>query len=430
MTRSNVTPSSVKPTVVIATVNREHGSTGVHTHTRALRDGLVAAGVNCELVTPFTGTRAWLPVFAVRPLVLNRVSPTWATLWYRYWHGAAVRANLRRRLARGGVEQIIVQCPVSAAAALSLRDASPDVRSPGCTSGAPGGERRFPPVTMVCHFNHSEAAEYRDQGVLAGDAQYRRMLAGEDDVLRRVDRVVYVSEWAKGIVERDRGVVPRASAVVRNGIAERPPAGSVTREAIGLAAVDVVLMSVGTLEPRKNQLALVDVLATLAARAVLVLVGEGPDRAKIERRAAELNVSDRVRLLGHRTDVPALLAVADVYVHAATAENCPVAVIEAARAGLPWAAVPAAGIVELQERLGGCVPLDQVGTLVADATLRRELGPRGGGELRGGVHPYCHGGGMPAGIGHFRSGPVQRRPGGPGRVRPTRGEKPGPPGRR
>ncbi len=250
------------------------------------------------------------------------------------------------------------------------------------------------PVTMVCHFNHSEAAEYRDQGVLAGDANYRRMLAGEDDVLRRVDRVVYVSEWAKDVVERDRGVVPRRSAVVRNGIAEAVPTPA-TRESIGLSADDVVLMSVGTLEPRKNQLALVERLAALpgpaasaggdqaggsthsperAGRVVLVLVGDGPDRPKIERRAAELNVTDRVVLLGHRADVPALLPLADVYVHAALAENCPVAVIEAARAGLPWAAVPAAGIVELQRHLGGCVPLDELGPLVADAGRRAELG--------------------------------------------------------
>jgi glycosyltransferase involved in cell wall biosynthesis len=346
----------VSPSVVIATVNREHGSTGVHTHTRSLRDGLIAAGVACDVVTPFDGSRAWLPIFAVRPLLLNKLNPTWGTLWYGRWHGAAVRANLRRRLARGGVDQIIAQCPVSAAAAMDVANGLP--------------------VTMVCHFNHSEAAEYRDQGVLVGEANYRRMLASEDDVLRRVGRAVYVSEWAKGVVERDRGVVPRESVVIRNGIAERPPAGPVlSRQSIGLAPNDVVLMSVGTLEPRKNQVALVELLATMGRdRAKLVLVGGGPDREKIERRSRELNVADRVVLLGHRSDVPALLPLADVYVHAALAENCPVAVIEAARAGLPWAAVPAAGIVELQRALGGCVTLDQLPALLDDPARRAELG--------------------------------------------------------
>ncbi len=350
-------PPVRKPSVVIATVNREHGSTGVHTHTRALRDGLIAAGIDCELVTPFSGSRGWLPLFAVRPLLLNRLNPTWATLWYRHWHGVAVRANLRHRLAQGGVDQIIAQCPVSAAAAL---DVAGNI-----------------PVTLVAHFNHSEAAEYRDQGVLAGEPNYRRMLAGEDDVLRRVDRVVYVSEWAKEIVERDRGVSPRASAVIRNGIAETTTVLPATRASIGLSMDDIVLISVGTIEPRKNQITLIEALPGLpasAGRVTLVLVGEGPDRPKLERRIAELNLTDRVILLGHRSDVPALLPLADVYVHAALAENCPVAVIEAARAGLPWAAVPAAGVVELQRHLGGCVPLDELGSLVDDADRRAELG--------------------------------------------------------
>ena len=350
--------------VVIATVNREQGSTGVHTHTRSLRDGLVAAAASCDVVTPFDGSRAWLPIFAVRPLVLNRVNPTWATLWYRHWHGAAVRANLRRRLASGPVDQIIAQCPVSAAAAIDVA----------------GGV----PVTMVCHFNHSEAAEYRDQGVLAGDDRYRRMLAAEDDVLRRVDRVVYVSEWAKGVVERERGVTPRASAVVRNGIAEHAAVGTVTRADLGVSADDVVLMSVGTLEPRKNQLALVDRMPSLHAK--LVLVGDGPDRAKIESRVAELGLTGRVVLLGHRRDVAALLPLADVYVHSALAENCPVSVIEAARAGLPWAAVPAAGVIELQRELGGCVSLDEVGSLVSRRDVAAAAGPRGGGGVRLAVH--------------------------------------------
>ena len=186
------------------------------------------------------------------------------------------------------------------------------------------------------------------------------------------------------------GVKPKRSAVVRNGIAATASGGAVTRTSIGLADDDVVLMSVGTLEPRKNQGALVERFAALpgppgsaggesrplkrAGRVVLVLVGEGPDRAKIERRAAELNILDRLVLLGHRTDVPALLPLADVYVHAALAENCPVAVIEAARAGLPWAAVPAAGMVELQRHLGGCVPLDELAPLLADADRRQQLG--------------------------------------------------------
>lgn len=91
---------------------------------------------------------------------------------------------------------------------------------------------------------------------------------------------------------------------------------------------------------------------------MLLLVGDGPDRNAIERRAGALGIAPRVKLLGRRADVAGLLGLADLYVHYATAENCPMAIIESAAAGLPWAAVPAAGVEELQRLIGGCIAID------------------------------------------------------------------------
>ena len=64
-------------------------------------------------------------------------------------------------------------------------------------------------------------------------------------------------------------------------------------------------------------------------------------------------------MLGHRTDVPALLKLADIYVHYSKLENCPVILLEAARAGLPIAAIPAGGVAEVGESLGGIAALDE-----------------------------------------------------------------------
>src|SRR5438093_1626056 len=84
--------------VIIASINREEGDTGVHTHTRMLSAGLRDASVKCDLVSPFSGSRKWLPVFAIRPLLLKRINKTWSTLWHRRWHAAALRDNLADRL--------------------------------------------------------------------------------------------------------------------------------------------------------------------------------------------------------------------------------------------------------------------------------------------------------------------------------------------
>src|SRR5689334_9719189 len=80
--------------VVIATINRPEGDTGVHTHTRMLSNGLREAGAACDVISAFDGGRKWLPVFAIRPLILHRVNKSWSTLWHRHWHRAALRAAL------------------------------------------------------------------------------------------------------------------------------------------------------------------------------------------------------------------------------------------------------------------------------------------------------------------------------------------------
>ena len=325
--------------VCIATINRAEGDTGVHTHTRMLSAGLAAAGVRCDVVSAFDGGAAWLAVFAVRPLLLKRVNSTYATLWHRKWHMSALRGALRQHVEANAPNVIVAQCPVSARAALDVRD----------ETGAKT------PVVLVCHFNHSEAAEYRDKGELAGDARYREMLAFEDRVLEEVDRVIYVSDWARQNVEEARGLRAKASAVIWNGVDDDAiPTPPLTRPQLGLDDDDLVLINVGSLEPRKNQLGLLDLFATIYsqhANARLVLVGDGPARGDIEQKVAEMNLHDAVTLLGHRRDVPALLPLADLYVHYAALENCPLALIEAARAGLAFAAVPAGGVPELQRAL-------------------------------------------------------------------------------
>ena len=104
--------------IVIATINRAEGDTGVHTHTRMLHHGLVEAGVACDVIGPFDGSPKWLPVFAIRPLLLRRINKTWSTLWHRKWHMAAVRENLLRHLRSHPADVVLAQCPVSARAAL------------------------------------------------------------------------------------------------------------------------------------------------------------------------------------------------------------------------------------------------------------------------------------------------------------------------
>src|SRR5215469_18372175 len=94
-------PDEVLP-VVIATILRAEGSTGVQTHVRQVHRYLEGCGRDAELVTPFSWGR-WLtvPVFGAR-LLLERLSRAASVAWYRHWHEAFVRNALRRTLARTG----------------------------------------------------------------------------------------------------------------------------------------------------------------------------------------------------------------------------------------------------------------------------------------------------------------------------------------
>src|SRR4051812_22887066 len=83
--------------VVIATIERPRGDTGIHAHTKALLDGLISAGIDAELANPFSAGTKWLPVFALRKLI-KPINRTWALRWYRQWHGAALRECLMQSM--------------------------------------------------------------------------------------------------------------------------------------------------------------------------------------------------------------------------------------------------------------------------------------------------------------------------------------------
>lgn len=352
---------------LIASINRDVGDTGVHVHTRALCEGLNAAGIRCDVCSPFSAGAHWRAIFAVRRLI-HPFNKSWSTRWYRRWHFAALRDNLLKYLSHHSVDSVVAQCPVSAQAVLEAR--------------ARTGQHFE--ISMVCHFNHSEAREYLERGEL-DSVTHDRILEFEQHVLMEVDRLIYVSHWAREIVEKERGIHPRNSCVIWNGIATDVQAPVITRSSLGLRDEDLVLINVGTLEPRKNQLGLIEFFAAISRQfptARLVLIGTGPDRAAIVERIRSLGLDGKVHLLGRRHDVPSILTQANLYVHYAKAENCPIALLEAARAGLPIAAVPAGGAREILEELGGIAILPEapdrsladIAPLLHDADLRKQRG--------------------------------------------------------
>ncbi len=132
-----------------------------------------------------------------------------------------------------------------------------------------------------------------------------------------------------------------------------PPTGvdrSAMRAALDLDANEFVVLWVGRLDPVKRLDIAVRCLAEMPSVPVrLLIAGDGPDRARLEREIAASGNPAAVRLLGWREDVPELLAAADAFVFPSRTEGMPNAVLEALAAGMP---VVASDIPALRELCG------------------------------------------------------------------------------
>jgi len=198
-------------------------------------------------------------------------------------------------------------------------------------------------------------------------ATYSRLGRAKTHVIRQLDTLlstqnelfIAVSRYARSMLMRRVRVPGSRIKIIYNAIdlAAIDAASSRRQELraeLGLAEGDVAIVSVGKLLSSKGQDLLVEAMPGLLARvprARLVLVGEGPLRVTIERRSRELGVADRVKLLGLRQDVPAVLAACDVFTLASHFEGLPLSVAEAMAARLPCVLSPIDPHVEMQERL-------------------------------------------------------------------------------
>jgi len=125
------------------------------------------------------------------------------------------------------------------------------------------------------------------------------------------------------------------------------------RRKLGITAERVIL-TVGRFSREKGLDYLLDEFATLRTLKPLmpvrlVLVGDGPEREKLNLRADELELKDSVIFTGHVTDVPLYYAMADVLALPSRSEGSPNVVLEAMATGLPIAATAVGGVPELLE---------------------------------------------------------------------------------
>lgn len=118
------------------------------------------------------------------------------------------------------------------------------------------------------------------------------------------------------------------------------------KAALGIAGP--LIMSVGALVARKGHDIVIEAMAALPD-ATLLIAGEGPERPQLMRRIAALGLSSRVRLLGAvaHSELPSLIAAADVMALASASEGLANAWVEALACGTPIVVTAAGGAHEV-----------------------------------------------------------------------------------
>lgn len=180
--------------------------------------------------------------------------------------------------------------------------------------------------------------------VMLPDEQTRPLLA---HLLSRADAITVVSASLRGRVLAHDGVDPARVHLIPNGVdcdfwspaADGPKGGA-------------RLIAVGRLERVKGVDVLIDAFARLAEQhpdARLTIVGDGGERAALERQAATLGLSDRIAFLGtmDAAGVRQCYRQANLFVLPSRSEGLPLALLEAMACALPAVAARVGGVGEV-----------------------------------------------------------------------------------
>jgi glycosyltransferase involved in cell wall biosynthesis len=209
--------------------------------------------------------------------------------------------------------------------------------------------------------------------------------------IKITDRVAFVSQAALdrfvqvGAVPADKSdVVLNCIPLDRYHVADAQSSRR-AKALIGLPTSSILVGAVGRLVPVKNHRGLVEAIAPLFDEMKslhLIIIGTGPLHAALETQARALGVSDRVHLLGERSDVQDVLPAFDVFAMPSESEGHSIALLEAMASGLAVVATAVGGNPEivtdgstgLLVKYGDCEALRQcLRQLLIDTAQRERL---------------------------------------------------------
>ncbi len=209
--------------------------------------------------------------------------------------------------------------------------------------------------------------------------------------LRKASRVVTVCEAFAAELRRT-GVAAERLTVRHNMVKLFVPANSEQVAALrakhSIPANALVGICVGRLSQEKRQIDLVRALAHLKRRALatdyrIVIVGDGPERSRLEAEAVKLDVGEKLVFAGFQADTAPYYSMADFAVLPSHSEGSPNALLEAMAVGLPAVCTRVGGVPEIVEDGESAILLQRkdpaalaagMERVLTDSLLRKRMG--------------------------------------------------------
>jgi len=168
------------------------------------------------------------------------------------------------------------------------------------------------------------------------------------------NRIVVVAEFLKRNLVQKEWMNPEAITTIYNGIdgddfTRRGDRVEIAAE-LNISPTSKILGIVARLDPIKNHRCLIKAMKKVAVRfpdALLLVIGDGPMRTKLEELVSLEHLNGNIIFLGTRNDIPRLLSVLDIFVLSSLSEGLPLTILEAMAAGKPIVATDVGGIPEI-----------------------------------------------------------------------------------
>lgn len=207
---------------------------------------------------------------------------------------------------------------------------------------------RWPPIVFTEHGRHYP------------DSRSSKRVAVNRALLRSDDRLIGVGESVRRALVDNEGLPEHRTETIYNGV---PLENFVSvrgdgelrqrvRNELGATDDKFIIVQVARLNALKDHATAIRTVKRLRndnVPAKLILVGDGEERAPLERLVAEQGLNDAVDFLGARKDISRLLASADAFLLSSISEGIPLTLIEAMGAGVPIVSTDVGGISEVIE---------------------------------------------------------------------------------